>query len=133
MLQIQHIHGQAALLTLLGLVTLKHFLADFVFQTNAMARSKESPTGWFKALALHTLIHASMLLAIIALVSIKLWWLSLVDLLVHACIDRSKTLISQRMKVSPADAQFWWLLGFDQFLHQITNIFLVFLIVDLQP
>jgi len=109
---------------LLLVMALKHYLADFVLQTNWIARGKERPEDWMGPLALHVLIHAAFTLVIALAVAPRLWWLALVDLVVHAAIDRGKSLISLRTGWDAAKAQFWWLLGFDQFLHQATNIFL---------
>ena len=107
----------------LGMVfATKHFLADFIFQTNWMARGKEQPNGGGPPLLAHALCHAVLTLAITLVTVPRLWWLSLVDLGVHLAIDRSKTLLAQRGGLRPDQAQFWWLLGFDQYLHQLTNL-----------
>ena len=74
----------------------KHFLADFIFQTNWMARGKEQPSGWGPPLLAHALCHAVLTLAITLVTAPRLWWLSLIDLGVHLAIDRSKTLLAQR-------------------------------------
>jgi hypothetical protein len=71
------------------------------------------------------LIHASFTLCIALAVAPSLWWLTLADLAIHATIDRCKSLISQWGGWDPTDGQYWWLLGFDQFLHQATNVALV--------
>lgn len=110
-------------LTVLGVAfATKHVLADFVFQTNWMARGKEQPSGWGPPLLAHALCHAVLTLAITLVTVPRLWWLSLIDLGVHLAIDRSKTLLAQRGGWRPDQAQFWWLLGFDQYLHQLTNL-----------
>ena len=100
----------------------KHVLADFIFQTNWMARGKEQPSGWGPPLLAHALCHAVLTFAIALVTVPRLWWLSLVDLGVHLAIDRSKTLLAQRGHLRPDQARFWWLLGFDQYLHQLTNL-----------
>ena len=100
----------------------KHVLADFVFQTNWMARGKEQPSGWGPPLLAHALCHAVLTLAITLVTVPRLWWLSLIDLGVHLAVDRSKTLLAQQGGWRPDQAQFWWLLGFDQYLHQLTNL-----------
>jgi hypothetical protein len=51
-----------------------------------------------------------------------LWWLALVDFVIHWTIDRGKTLTALRGGWSIKESGFWWLMGFDQFLHQATNI-----------
>lgn len=112
-------------LTVLGMVFgTKHVLADFILQTTWMARGKERPSGWVPPLLAHAACHAVLTLAITLVALPRLWWLSLIDLAVHLAIDRSKTLLAQRSGWSPDQPQFWWLLGFDQYLHQITNLWL---------
>ena len=61
-------------------------------------------------------------LAITLVTAPHLWWLSLIDLAVHLAIDRSKTLLAQFGGWRTDQARFWWLLGFDQYLHQLTNL-----------
>ena len=100
----------------------KHLLADFILQTNWMARGKEQPSGWGPPLLAHALCHAVLTLAITLVMAPHLWWLSLIDLGVHLAIDRSKTLLARRWGWRTDQAQFWWLLGFDQYLHQLTNL-----------
>ncbi len=118
----------AALLATCVLMTAmaaKHFLADFVLQTDWMARGKERVDGWVLPLAAHAGIHALGTLLVALAVRPTLWWLALVDFLVHGLVDRGKALTSQRARWQVTDARFWWLLGFDQLLHQLTNIGLV--------
>ena len=110
-------------LTALGVAfATKHLLADFILQTNWMARGKEQRSGWGPPLLAHALCHAILTLAITLVTAAHLWWLSLVDLAVHLAIDRSKTLLAQRGGWRTDQARFWWLLGFDQYLHQLTNL-----------
>ena len=109
--------------TVLGMAfATKHFLADFILQTNWMARGKEQRSEWGPPLLAHALCHAILTLVITLVTAPQLWWLSLIDLVVHLAIDRSKTLVAQRGGWRTDEAQFWWLLGFDQYLHQLTNL-----------
>jgi hypothetical protein len=103
-------------------MALKHYVADFVLQTNWIAHGKERSEGWFAPLAVHVLCHAALTLVIALVVAPHLWWLALVDLVVHAIIDRAKTLTGCYGGWKATQPQYWWLMGFDQFLHQVTNI-----------
>jgi len=105
-----------------GLLALKHYLADFVLQTNAMARGKERAQGWLVPLCAHGLCHAGIALAIALALAPRLWWLALLDLAIHLAIDRAKAVIAHRGRWPMSDPRFWWLMGFDQFLHQSTNV-----------
>jgi hypothetical protein len=106
-------------------MTLKHFVADFVLQTNWIAHGKNRSEGWLAPLAVHALCHAFLTLAIALLVAPRLWWLAFVDFIAHATIDRGKTIIGQRGGWGVNEARFWWLLGSDQLLHQATNVAIV--------
>ncbi len=115
----------AAVLTLTALsavFAVKHVAADFLLQTNAMARGKERPRGWLWPLAAHAGCHAALTLAIVLVVAPRLWWLALVDFGVHGVVDRGKSAIAHRAQWPIDRPQFWWLLGFDQALHQLTNL-----------
>ena len=100
----------------------KHVLADFLFQTSWMARGKEQPTGWGLPLAAHVLCHGTLTLLIALVAAPSLWWLGVVDAAIHFTVDRGKALVSQRSAWRTDQSQFWWLLGFDQYLHQLTNL-----------
>jgi hypothetical protein len=100
----------------------KHYIADFLLQTNWIARGKECRSGWLLPLAVHVLCHAGLTLAITLALAPRLWWLAPLDLAVHFAIDRGKTIVGQLGRWTPGDEKFWWLLGFDQYLHQVTNV-----------
>lgn len=111
-----------AIVALTLLFTLKHFAADFVLQTSWIAHGKDARVGWLLPLATHVLIHAGLALAIVLAVQPRLWWLALVDLGIHFLIDRGKTLVGRWGAWTVQNARYWWLFGFDQLLHQVTNI-----------
>ncbi|KQT46828.1 hypothetical protein ASG52_12220 [Methylobacterium sp. Leaf456] len=103
-------------------LALKHVVADFLFQTGAIARGKERRHGWLAPLALHALGHAGLTLALALALAPRLWWLAPVDFTIHFCADRGKSMLGHRLGLSTDDVRFWWLIGFDQFLHQLTNL-----------
>ena len=109
----------------------KHLLAAFIFQTGWIAHGKEATAGWIVPLAAHAGIHAVLTLAIAVAVRPSLWWLAILDLVVHFAIDRGKTLAGRWGRWTASDARYWWLLGSDQFLHQATNIGLATALVAL--
>jgi hypothetical protein len=100
----------------------KHYIADFLLQTNWIAHGKECRSGWFLPLLAHVVCHAGLTLLLALALAPRLWWLSLVDLAVHFVIDRGKAVVGQIGQWTPQDEKFWWLLGFDQYLHQVTNL-----------
>jgi hypothetical protein len=100
----------------------KHFLADFLFQTDWMAAGKDRQTGWLVPLSAHAGVHGVMTAAIFLAVEPSLAWLGIVDCLVHAVVDRLKSLTNRRAVVTPQNTAFWWLFGADQTLHHLTHL-----------
>ncbi len=103
----------------------KHFVADFLLQTKWMARAKGHPDGWIAPLVAHATCHAGLTLLITLAVAPPLWWLAVVDLIVHFSVDRAKASVSSWSGLKPEQARYWWLFGFDQMLHQLTDIVIV--------
>ena len=114
-----------AILALTAGLAIKHYAADFLLQNNWMARGKERLRGWEAPLAAHAGVHGLATLAIVLLLRPGLWWLGPADFAVHGLIDRGKAVAGHRLAYPVSDARFWWLMGFDQLLHHLTNIALV--------
>lgn len=112
-------------LALVAVFAVKHVVADFVLQTNWIARGKERVDGWTLPLLAHVGLHGAFTLALMLAVKPAMWWLALADLGIHAVIDRGKSLVSHWGGWTPGNEKFWWLLGLDQGLHQLTNVGLV--------
>ena len=102
--------------------TVKHYLADFVLQTNWIAHGKDRPNRWLAPLLAHGGFHAGLTLLIVLAVAPALWWLAAADLAIHLAVDRGKTLVGRWGGWDIRNPRFWWLFGFDQLLHQITNV-----------
>lgn len=107
---------------------IKHFLADFLFQTDWMAEGKEKPQGWLVPLAAHACVHGGMTAALFLAVAPSLAWLSLADAVIHGAIDRLKSLTTRRLQITPRQTAFWWLFGADQSLHHLTHLGLAILL-----
>ena len=105
-----------------ALFILKQLFADFILQTAWMAKGKERQTGWVAPLGAHVTIHALCTLAICLLLLPAMAWLAIVDLAVHAVIDRSKSLLQAQFKFTPDQSSYWWMLGLDQTLHHATHL-----------
>lgn len=103
---------------------IKHFLADFLLQTDWMAAGKDRPKGWLLPLAAHAGVHGAMTAALFLAVAPPLAWLGLADMLVHGIIDRLKSISTRRSALTPRQTAFWWLFGLDQSLHHLTHIVL---------
>jgi hypothetical protein len=105
----------------------KHFLCDYPLQSAWMAKTKGAASGWAGPLAAHAATHAAGTLVIALATVPALAWLALVDLLVHAAVDRSKSMATRGL--SPGQSQFWWALGLDQGAHQATHFCYVIALV----
>lgn len=103
---------------------IKHFLADFLLQTDWMAAGKDRPKGWLLPLAAHAGVHGAMTAALFLAVAPPLAWLALADMLIHGIIDRLKSISTRRSALTPRQTAFWWLFGLDQSLHHLTHIVL---------
>ena len=112
-----------SLLCLYVLFRLKHFVCDFLLQTDWMALTKGKPgREGYTALFTHTTIHGLGTLLITLMLAPALWWLGLVDFIVHSCVDRIKGLFTYRKGWTPSDTVFWWTLGADQEAHNFTHL-----------
>ena len=107
----------------------KHLVADFFLQTSGIAKGKAAAHGWLLPLAIHAGGHAAITLGVILVLAPRLWWVAVAEFIVHAVIDRGKVLVSRRTRVDMASPAFWWLFGLDQYLHQVTNIAIVAVIL----
>lgn len=110
------------LLLALVALTVKHVVADFLLQTRWMALGKEGARDWVAPLAIHVAWHGAGTFLVAFAVAPGLWWLALVDMAVHAAIDIAKSSIVRRAGWDTSDTPFWWAIGLDQMLHQLTNI-----------
>jgi hypothetical protein len=112
---------------LLIALQLKHFIIDFPLQTKYQWSNKGTyghPGGILHA-ALHGLSTGIILFYFTGNGSLAML-LAALDMIVHYHIDWAKMQLNSRMKLTPADQNFWILLGLDQFLHQLTYILIVF-------
>jgi hypothetical protein len=107
---------------MLMLLFVKHYLADFVFQTNYMAKHKQ------KYLYLdHSLIHMVFTLTVL------MWFMPLslaatlacLDFAIHHNVDYIKTKLSKNL--TQADRMYWIYFGADQLLHALTYLLILYL------
>ncbi len=103
-------------------MALKHFCADFLFQTSAIARGKAAADHWILPLAIHAFGHAIITFAIAMAFYPAAWWVAVAEFVIHAVIDRGKALIGTSLRLDSTKTSYWWLFGFDQLLHQLTNV-----------
>lgn len=101
----------------MGFLIFKHWLCDFVLQSDWMARVKARPKGWQVALLVHAFINGLGTFVLFAI-----WFgvdFGLVfggfDLALHFLIDKMKVELSRGL--TPDKHKFWVLLGLDQSIH----------------
>jgi Protein of unknown function (DUF3307) len=102
-------------------LAIKHVIADFVLQTTWMATGKDSKKGWALPLLVHCAIHGALAIAILLVLAPRLWFLGVVDFVLHLIIDRAKGFSVATFSVTQESQWFWWLIGIDQALHHLTN------------
>jgi hypothetical protein len=120
-----------SLLTLLVLLQIKHFVCDWVIQTEKEVRYKGvylNPTGM-----LHSLKHAWATWVIAEVFfSTELATLAfLIDGITHYHIDWLKQTISKKLNLTPSDGGFWVAMGLDQMAHQLVYLAIAYTLYKL--
>jgi len=114
-------------LVLLSWLTLKHFIVDFPLQTQRMIDEK----GHYGQLGgiVHAMLHAvgTFLVMIWVLDFTSAVVIGLLDGIIHYHVDWLKQNVTRGL--TPADKDFWIWLGWDQWTHQATYIFIVGIIL----
>jgi hypothetical protein len=108
------------------LLLLKHFICDFVLQNSDMALAKAiyGSNGSLR----HSMHHGmgTFIVSVMFLVPAMAIGLALLDFLIHYHIDWIKMKFGPR---SYKDKHYWVWFGADQFLHQLTYILLLILVI----
>ncbi len=108
----------------------KQFICDFILQTDWMALNKGKPgREGYEALLMHAGTHAAGSLLIALVFAPAMWWLCILDLIVHSLVDRVKGVITYRAGWTYQDRMFWWSFGLDQEAHNFTHVAYIILIV----
>jgi len=122
--------GDIVSLLFLALIT-KHFVCDFLLQWRYQYANKGTylhPGG---------ILHAGIcmlgtLISLVTVVGFELFfvYVILVEGLIHYHIDWAKMNITKYYNLRPdRDESFWYLLGFDQYLHYLTYVGIVVAVV----
>ena len=109
----------------------KHFICDYPMQNSYMLQ-KGSDKDWILPLSLHCFVHALFTFIISILVtSFSLAIIvALIDFVIHFTMDRIKASKKMLGKYNPSDKAFWVSLGFDQMIHHLTSILLIWIILQ---
>ena len=111
------------ILIAVALFQIKHYVADFLLQTRGMVANKGKyghPAG-----LLHAALHAALTLPILLFLGVSgvaLALTVLIEALIHYHIDWGKDRLSALNHLTPSDSTYWYSLGADQLLHQLTYI-----------
>ena len=111
-------------LALSTLLVIKHFVADFILQTDKMVMEK-GIYGAAGGLA-HSAIHAVLTFLCLAWVDLPGAFVAAVfDFFVHYHVDWAKMNINRKYGYTPKDHKFWFWLGVDQLAHYITYMLIL--------
>lgn len=115
-------------LWILFLLFTKHFVVDFPLQAFPYQYKNKGTYGHFGGI-LHAVLHYWGTYFVLVWYTDLAPYLALVDMLIHYHIDWVKIRITRKFEWSPTThEQFWILLGFDQYLHALTYLGIVWLI-----
>ena len=109
---------------LLILFLIKHFLVDFVCQTQYQWKNKGTflhPGGLIHS-GLHGLSSYVILLGYVA----NPIPLALLDCVTHYAIDYTKSNLNRILQIGPESPIFWGFVGLDQLLHYLVYIYIIF-------
>lgn len=106
----------------------KHLIVDFPLQTKYQWSNKGTylhPGG-----ILHSGLHGvGTYLVFLFVAPIAAPFLAAIDALIHYHVDWAKMNLNKKLGWGPTTHErFWWLLGFDQYLHALTYLGLVYMV-----
>ena len=120
-------HQLALILWALLALEVKHFLCDFVLQSEYQVRTK-GIYGHFGGF-IHSGLH--VLFTIPALLILGASWKAIaiilaVEFVVHYHADWMKSAIDKRYHWGMTDQRYWILFGTDQLIHQLTYVAMLY-------
>ncbi|TVP70233.1 MAG: DUF3307 domain-containing protein [Rhodobacteraceae bacterium] len=117
----------------LALFQLKHYLADFQWQSAWMVQTK-GRYGHLGGVA-HAGLHGALSLPVLLLVApsmpLLIALLVLGEVVLHYHVDWLKSRLSVGAGIDQNDSAYWHLLGLDQAAHQLTYLAIVAMLVML--
>ena len=117
---------------LLVIYQVKHFLCDFPLQRGYMLNKIRPGWDFIPPLSAHCLVHSVFTVAIALAVKPELWFeLLLIDFVTHFIMDRIKAGPKYMGRYrDKTKSSYWNCLGFDQMVHHITHIYMVWLMIS---
>jgi len=122
-------HDLAIVLWALLALQVKHFLCDFVLQTQYQVRTKGiyGHVGGF----IHSGLHMVASLPALFIMQAPVRAIAIImigEFLIHYHTDWTKSNIDSYFDWGQADARYWMLFGADQLVHQLTYLAIVILL-----
>jgi hypothetical protein len=118
-------------LAAVGVMVLKHLVADFILQTAYQAANK-GRYGHIAGLT-HAFNHALLTPLVFLVVPPSSAGLGLgivlAEFVWHYHQDWLKDRITHGLGLTPADTGFWWGIGIDQFVHSVTYLVIVHVLI----
>lgn len=102
---------------------IKHLVADFFLQNSKMIMGREK--YWHMGRAQHAGIHCVLSVVVLAIFGAPtaiILWLVAVEFVVHFHIDWAKAKFSVDRNLVPTQPLYWYAMGTDQALHQMTYL-----------
>ncbi|HEV2650590.1 MAG TPA: DUF3307 domain-containing protein [Rhizomicrobium sp.] len=119
-------HETAVALWALTAFQLKHFLADFVLQSEYQVRTKGiyGHFGGFIHSGIHVILSIPALL-ILGAAPVGILIVMVVEFVIHYHTDWTKSKIDEVKQWGITDVRYWMIFGLDQLAHQLTYIAIV--------
>ena len=119
------------ILWLMALLLVKHFLIDFVWQTDAEVANKGT---YGNGVGIgHSIKHGLGTLIVLGWFTSSLELgilIALVDSFIHYHVDWLKMNVNRHYGWGPQDRAFWVSLGLDQLAHGLTYVYLIYLMFN---
>lgn len=115
------------LLLALAYLLAKHMVADFLLQTRYQFSNKHiyGHLGGALHAAIHVMLTLPVFLILPPLSLAAAATVVAVEFLIHYHVDYIKEWAVHHYRLKMEDAKYWWALGFDQLLHQMTYVAMV--------
>lgn len=106
---------------------IKHFICDFVLQTSGQIRYKGEylhPGG-----LIHAGLHMAGSLPALLILTRTPWVIGALlaaEFAIHYHTDWAKAQLDRRLRLNDTSSLYWAIFGFDQFVHQITYVGMIY-------
>ena len=118
---------------MLGLLTgflVKHMIVDYYLQYSWMIKDKCTYNA--RGGIAHSGLHALLTFILLYLFGFGYFWsllMAVLDYLLHYHIDFVKSNLWKRNNYGPNDQMYWVIHGTDQFLHMMTYILIIYILL----